>query len=508
MLLVACPAKPGAEAVAPGHDVGGGEVVDTGSGRVSQAVGDGGETNEETSKNRRARAPEISFSKTSDLELRYQGEGRTKVALAGALVVLEEDYRHLRAIDLETGAERWRLLAQGEPRGMHELHSYGDRVLLHAGGRLVIVDARKGRRIGDVSAVYNGGGCHLQIEGDACAYVCECMIQPIDCTSGAEVGSSYSSSENHIYFEIDEHESVCPIRPQLLGRKDELTVALVEGKDGLMGAVAFDTKGSVRWRREGLLSERGTFSAGWISAGMAADGSACWLAEHSSGELEVFECATGKQLWRTVVVTEQRLFHVCFLPADGGRLWLQTSAVKKMGGSVEVRDLQSGRRIWAQDTGGGISPWPRTRPFAGADLPQPTKLHLYDGSRGKVLRELEYGAGSVIVDDPRGGFLLAGDELTEFDEEAKIRRRRPRALPGLYGATAEHLVVGLPGDVGGTLVLRREDLTPSMRIDGQVAWVAMPGLGAGMMLFEGQRDEAPSRLFVVGPRRTTANVRR
>jgi len=508
LFLMACPAKPGGEAVAPGHDVGG---------VVSQAGGDGDETGEagqegqegqKKSKIRLATAPVISFAKTSDLELRYQGEGRAKVASAGALVVLEEDYRHLRAIDVATGAERWRLLAQDVPQGMHELHSYGDRVLLHAGGRLVIVDARQGHRIAEVSAVHNGGGCRLQIKGDACAYVCECMIQPIDCVSGAEIGPGYLSSENHIYFEIDEHESVCPIRPQLLGRKDELTVALVEGKDGLMGAVAFDTKGSERWRREELLSYRGTFSAGWVSAGMAADGSACWLADHSSGELVVFECATGKQLWQTVVTTELRVFQVHFLPADGGRLWLQTTATEKKGGSIEVRDLLSGRRIWAQETGRGFSPWPLTRLFGSGYLPQPTKLQIYDGSRGKVLRELEYKAGSVFVEDPRGGFLLAGDELTEYDEQAKIRRRRPRALPGLYWATVEHLVVQLPGEVGGTLVLRREDLTPSMRIDGQASLVSMPGLGAGMMLFEGQRGGAPSRLFVVGPRRGTATVRR
>ncbi|HGG58127.1 MAG TPA: hypothetical protein ENK31_10060, partial [Nannocystis exedens] len=506
LFLLACPAKPDAGAVAPGHGAEESEarIVDQGSEQALEVSREENNNNNNNNNNgnknnqERAAGPVIRFANTSDLELRYQGEGRAKVASAGALVVLEGDYRHLRAIDPVTGAERWRLLAQDEAHGMHELHSYGDRLLLHAGRRLVIVDARQGRRLGEAAAVRNGGGCRLQIEGDACAYVCECMLQLIDCASGIEVGPSYLSSENHIYVESDEHDSVCPIRPRLLGRKDDLTVALVEGKDGLMGAVALDRGGTARWRREGLLTHRGTFSAGWIAAGMAPDGGTCWLADLSGGELEVFDCASGKKLWRTVVATDKRYFQVALLPVDGGRLWLQTGGEK--GGSIEVRDLWSGRRIWAHETDPGISPWPRTLPFARTYLSPPTKLQIYDGGRGKVLRELELEVGSVLVDDPRGGFLLADDQLTEFDEQVKIRRRRPRALVGLLWAMAEHLVVMLP-DGAGALVLRREDLAESMRIDGEVAFIKTPGLGADVMLFEAQRGDAPTRLFLVGPRR-------
>ena len=182
----------------------------------------------------------VTFADGSDLELRFQGEAWATTIAAKRLILLEEDFRRLQAIDPATGAQSWRLEAQSDPGGQHDLYALDDRVFLHAGPRLVMVDAAAGRRLGEAKAYYNGGesGCRLRIEGDACAYVCGCTLQPIDCVSGAQVGPSFPSSENHIYFDMAEpHDTVCPIQPRLLGRAGDRSVALVEGADGLMGAI-------------------------------------------------------------------------------------------------------------------------------------------------------------------------------------------------------------------------------------------------------------------------------
>jgi len=449
-------------------------------------------------------APVVTLARPSDLEVRYQGVGLVTTSAAGSLVVLEEDYRHLHAIDPKSGAVRWRVEAQEAPKGRHDLYARGDRVLLHAGDRLVLVDAASGRRIGEAPAVFNSaeGECRVQIQGNACAYACSCSIQLFDCDTGARRGPGFWSSENHIYFEEGKpHDSVCPIRPQLLGPAGELTVALVEGADGRTGAVGVDRRGEIRWQRDGIIKTRGTFGAGSRAAGIADDGRVCWAADRYGGELEVFSCDTGKRLWtRPVEVAKTepealRQMYVRWLPIDGGRLWIE--AIGADGGTVEVREPETGRRIWAQKIEAGSRPWPLGRSLAGAYLPAPMTLRFFDGGRGDVVRKIELEEGARIIDDPRGGFFVLGDGIVEYDAQAKIRRQRPRSLQGVPRLTPAHVIVRLEKALE---VLRREDLSPSVRIDGEVSLLETPGLDPEIMVVVGYQAEGANDLLIVGPR--------
>ncbi len=441
----------------------------------------------------------MTLAEGSELELRFQGEAWATTIAAKRLILLEEDFVHLRAVDPASGAASWRLEAQSDPGGQHDLYAYGERVLMHAGPRLVTVDAAAGRRLGEAKALYNGSdrGCRLQIAGDACAYVCECLIQPITCGTGAPLGEGFASSENHIYFEMGEpHDSVCPIEPQLLGRAGELTVALVEDGAGLMGAVGVDPAGSVRWRLDGLIPRRGIFGGGGVEAGMAESGGLCWLMDAYEGDLVGFDCAAGKRLWGETIELRERRARVRWLAVDGGRLWVHTSG--DAGGSAELRDPASGRRIWAHTIPGGATPWPLDEPLAAAYLPQTTKLMIYDGARGRVVKELAVDERVRVVDDPAGGYLIIGDDLVELDAQAKVRRRRPRAIGELVGLTEEHLVVAEGESVE---VLRREDLTVSLRIDGGGLRMLDGGeLGPGALLFARGRRGAPTELLLFGRR--------
>jgi outer membrane protein assembly factor BamB len=447
----------------------------------------------------------VTFADGSDLELRFQGEAWATTIAAKRLILLEEDFRHLQAIDPATGAQSWRLQAQSDPAGQHDLYAAEDRALLHAGPRLVMVDAAAGRRLGEAKAYYNGGDsdCRLRIEGGACAYVCGCTLQPIDCGSGAQVGPSFPSSENHIYFDMAEpHDTVCPIQPRLLGRAGDRSVALVEGADGLMGAVGVDPAGVVRWRLDGLLPRRGTFSAGGVDAGISAENGLCWVIDSYEGDLAVFDCAAGQRLWGAKIEVGERQVRVVWLALDGGRLWIHTSGAE--GGSVELRDPASGGRIWAHALPGGTTPWPLDEALAQVYLPQRTKLLIYDGGRGRVVKEIAVDERLRVVDDPAGGFLVIGDDLVELDAQAKVRRRRPRAIRGLLGVTRDHLVVGEGEEVE---VLRRDDLTVSLRIDGKVRMLDSGELGPGSLLFARSQRGVPTEVLLLGPARAARRAR-
>jgi len=446
----------------------------------------------------------VTFAEGSDLELRFQGEAWAMTIAAKRLILLEEDFKHLRAIDPATGAPSWRLVAQSDPGGQHDLYADGERALLHAGPRLVMVDAAAGRRLGEAKAYFNGGdsGCRLRIEGGACAYVCECTIQPVACDSGAQIGPSFPSSENHIYFDMSEpHDTVCPIEPRLLGRAGEHSVALVEGEDGLTGAVGVDPAGVVRWRLDGLLPRRGTFSGGGVDAGMSEDGGLCWVLDSDEGDLEVFDCAAGQRLWGAKIEVSERQVRVRWLAIDGGGLWIDTSGAE--GGSAELRDPATGDRIWAHALPGAATPWPLDEALTGAYLPQTTKLMIYDGGRGRVVKEIAVDERLRVVDDPAGGYLIIGDELVELDAQAKVRRRRPRAVRGLVGVNRDHLVVS---EGEGVEVLRRDDLTVSLRIDGQVRMLDASELGPGSLLFARSRRGVPTELLLFGPAPVTPSA--
>lgn len=443
--------------------------------------------------------PKVTFAGGGDLEERYRGLGWAATAAAGLLIVLEEDFKHLRAIDLGDGATRWRLKAQDAPSGRHDLYAVDGRVLLHAGGRLVIVDPAGGRRLHEVSAPFNGNdvGCRLRAEAGACAFVCECSLQVFDCATGAAVGGSYRSHENHIYFDMSEpHDTVCPVRPQLLGRAGDVAVVTVEDDRGAYAAVGLDRAGGERWRVDGVVDDGGSMFGGSTSVGMAADGSRCWIA--LGDRIELFDCATGGGRARVDVPDSVLASDIRWLADGGGRLWI--ASARKDGGAVELR-AGDGRRIWAQSLGVGEHAWPLGQPLTGRYFARPSKLLLYDAARGRVAERLAIGEGTALVDDPRGGFWWVDDGVVEYDAQAKVRRRSPRELPGLLRLTQEHAVVR--ADPKALEVRRRDDGAAALRLDGVVSDLDLAAGPEGFVFYL-HREGAAGTILAVGPRRTDA----
>ena len=97
-----------------------------------------------------------------------------------------------------------------------------------------------------------------------------------------------------------------------------------------------------------------------------------------------------------------------------------------------------------------------------------------------------------------GGYVRSGDDLQELDARGKLRRRRPRPIQGLWMATPTHLVTQVASD-GSTraLVLRREDLTPALRLDARLAVVDGEPAGATSLVFLLHRGEQPARALVL-----------
>ncbi|MBK8263110.1 MAG: PQQ-binding-like beta-propeller repeat protein [Nannocystis sp.] len=437
---------------------------------------------------------EVTVEPGADLRVVVDVEGWAAVAVAGVVVVLERDFLHLRGFDAITGAERWRLRAQERASGQHSLYVHGERALLHAGGRLIYVDARSGQRLSESPAYHSGGdsGCALVERAGTCSYTCDCRLQLFECATGAMIGGAFNSAETHLYHDLSgEHDTVCWRRPATLGRSGVLDLALIDGAAGSHAIVAVDSRsGEQRWRREDLVP----LGVSYVRMGMSEDALTCFVADPEGALVRAFSCVTGATLWEGSLPPREGLHRRLEPRFLGNDLWLAWAS--DVGTEVEVR-APSGKTRWRRGFAAHELPWPAEGSVGDATRWQapPYELVFVRSTTGEALGRAPVAEQAAIFADPLGGLVIAGARVEERGRDGALRRDRAAPMTGIHSATTRHFFAG---DRESTTALRREDLRPALRIRGQISAIEGSGLAATARLFYGHREApTPGRILLL-----------
>lgn len=427
------------------------------------------------------------------------------VALPGMIVALDPDFMHLRGLDPATGAEAWRTSVQERPSGMHTLYPLGERVLLHAGPSLAIVDARDGKLLDRRHAGgYNGGdgGCGLRIvrgmadipwrthvpwdsESVACGIACDCGLQLFDCATGAPQ-QRYDSAVTHLYHSLSEpHDNVCWKPPRLLGRVKGRTFAAIEVGDGYeLVALAGDR---VAWQDARLGAAVGRFTPSGGDEGRDV----CWAS--ADDELVVWTCSTGKPRWRArhdpaEGYARERVRLV------GDRLLVERRTDRR--NVVEARALSTGKRLWqrvlAADRAALIDADLPGAPWWDGGL---TYVRI-DPVTGATLTELPLAARESLWRDPAGGYVRAGGAAyAELDADGRERRSVARDMSGTTWLDGHFVVLADPTRL---TVLRRPSLAVALTAAGQFdVSESNAALAPGSLLLRERRKDEPMRIALL-----------
>lgn len=420
------------------------------------------------------------------------------VALPGRVVALEPDYQHLRGFDPVTGAELWRTQAQERPNGLHTLYPLGERVLLHAGPLLAIVDAQSGAVVARTEA-WHGERCGLRIvrgleqrwrehvpwdsETVACAYHCECSLQLFDCATGARQ-QRFNSSVTHLYHSLSQpHDNVCWKPPRLLGRARGRTLAAIEVDDDYrLEALTAD---ATAWQDARLGAAIGRHAG----VGGDAGRDVCWT--QADDELLVWTCSTGKLRWRARrepqeghVVERTRL--------DGDLVIGERRSDRHV--VLDARALATGKRLWQR-----VLAADRALLFAGerpdAWRDGPITYMRIDPATGATLAELTLPKGDALWPDPAGGWVRTGDAYAELDGEFKPRREVARDMSHTTWLGGQFIVQATADRL---TVLRRPALDVALAAAGRFAVVeSSAALEPGALLLREHRKDEPLRVVLL-----------
>lgn len=445
------------------------------------------------------------------LRLVHEGRGWDFAVAPGRVVALAEDFQHLAAVDAATGKPLWRVQAQTQPMGRHNLHVQGERLILHAGPARIHVDLRSGAIVGRASGYYNGGdsGCGLRIvEGDqradwagwiaphragaACAEACECSLRLFACGDGAAIGTPFLASETHLYHSLSEpHDTVCWNPPALLLRAATATIVRVEDEQHQPSVLGLDpASGATLWQRPELAEVIGAHTG---HAGVDPAGALCWVADRV--QLVVFTCATGATRWRLRLGEPETIADTSLTWHKGQLLVQHRDAVRTQ---LSLHDGAGGARRWQQRLpadrlvlSGGASP-----PLYSPGPPVAAYV-IVDPGTGLRRGEIAVVPGKqVLRPAPEGGYLRLDDaQLAEFDRDGKLLRERPQASDHIAGVSTRHLVELQRDHVR---VLRRDNLQPVLHLPG--SWQLAPSEAAlgpdALVLIEHRGAELPRVLLL------------
>ena len=100
-------------------------------------------------------------------EVTWRAPAWDVTAVGERVVVLEEDFLHIKAIDPQKGKILWRTKFQNkDPRGMHSLiATESGRLFVYAGPQLIEVDPQNGKEKGRLTTVWNRHECRLKVRG-------------------------------------------------------------------------------------------------------------------------------------------------------------------------------------------------------------------------------------------------------------------------------------------------------------------------------------------------------
>ncbi|WAS98868.1 hypothetical protein [Nannocystis punicea] len=429
-------------------------------------------------------------------------------ALPDRVVVLADDFLHLGGYDPLTGAEQWRIKAQERASGMHTLYPLGERVLLHAGPDLIVVDAKNGAVIGRHPAGgFNGGDdkCHLSLmQGldhrsrqyltyapatSVCATSCECSFVLFRCDTGEQYGTRMHGSISHVYHSLREpHDNVCWTPPRLLGRVKGRTLLALE-QDGGRGYVAsaVDDAGKTLWRRPELGEAMPRFRP--VDGDAASD--TCWSLDEV--EMTVWTCSTGQIRWRARW-PEESAYVRTDARALGDRVLIRRRSTSAS--TAELRELARGKTLWRRE----LAP-DRVAITPGEDPAEltwdtPVTYAWLDPATGKPLRELAIAKDHALIRDPRGGYLrIGGTDHTEIDRDGRPLKTVPKDIRKASHIGERLLTVS---DEQQLVVLRRPELAPVLTTSGNFyPDEATAALGPAALLLIEHRGSEPLRLVLV-----------
>lgn len=424
--------------------------------------------------------PRVLTDPGSGVHVVWASAAAAATVVGSQVVVLEPDLRHLGTYRWSDGEPRWRIELP-DPGPAVRLHGLGERVLLHAGDRVTVVEAARGRVLGEHRALpwVEPEAPELHERLGACAWVAPCGIQVLDCTEAAPLGPAW----------VDPAVPACR-RPELLGRHGASIVLLASapppGEAASPGAAPGPTL-------MGLQASGGTVA--WphplphpdARVGATDDG-ACWILDERASLLTVLDCGSGAPRW------EQ--------PLGPGALRAHGTP-----GAVVVAREHGGRwRLVAHDTADGRPRWStrlarRQHPLLPqGPLPDDAQAlgtrrsyGLVDPVEGRVVGELVAGRDEALWRDPTGGFVLIGRDLRELDAEGRLVRQRPFSAARVQAVTSTHLVV----QEGDALeVYDRDQLRERARLEGRLRIDATAALPDDRLLL--RRDGDDGVVLVLG----------
>ncbi|MCY1068793.1 PQQ-binding-like beta-propeller repeat protein [Nannocystis sp. RBIL2] len=455
-------------------------------------------------------APMSALAPGPGIRVALDVRGWAVVALPDRLVVLDDDFRHLRGFDPVTGAELWRVQAQSEPRGWHTLYAVGDRVLLHAGSDLVAVDARRGELVATHPArVFNGSedACRLDIWHGfddrrrrwtpddpaltACAAACTCTRRLFRCDTGAPIGKPFNGNEIYLHDELEESASMlCVGAPNWLGRiGGKYLLGVRAGPDAYEG-IAVDGEGKVLWRRPELSAAVEPYRR--FDGDVAAD--ACWSIDSTS--MVAWTCSTGQIRWQAQFPGEQKGYSGEAHVVAPGLLLVRRRSESEL--QVELRDVTTGKQRWRRTLPPdrvALAPGENTDVLAYAHT---TTYAWLDLRKGATLREHTIAPDQSMTRDPAsdGYIRLGGPEVALLSREGEVLQTVPKATPGIQWLGA--------GFVAGReerrfTVLRRPDFAVALAVEG--AWLvedSSAALGpAAVVLLDQRGQDEPLRIVVL-----------
>jgi outer membrane protein assembly factor BamB len=409
-------------------------------------------------------------------------------AVAGRMVVVDDGFLSVTALDAATGAVAWSARLQSAPAsGAHGLLVDGASVLAWFGERAHVLDGATGKGHGSYETVRHGDGCGLWVNEGMCARVCPCSFALADCTTGQLASTTY---QGKYVEEIDPDGGMSSgcwgFDGWPLGVAGKLAMISVNDPKAHVAGVDPATKTEV-WHRDMSASPQ------TYETGHSTDGKTCWFTARDYS-LAVVDCATGKELWTSKGVAGSPRHFIIDLPGRGLFEQKLTTAT--------LRDERTGRVLWSVALPAGGVGWPKgAAPTMGAiqRLDNATSVAVLDPGNGKVLARVAVPKAADVIPDVGGGFFVAQrNELVAYNAAGtETARASVPAFNIELGATL--IAMGRDPDV---VVVDKQSLRELLRVPGpNLSFVVEGALGTGRVIvfqYDG-KHVGRARLYAVTP---------
>ncbi len=372
----------------------------------------------------------------------------------GKLVVIDDGFLSVTAIDAATGKQAWTTKVQTAPaRGSHDLVVDRTNVLAWFGNQAHVLDAATGKLARSYETIEHANKCGLWVNEGMCARVCECSFALAQCSTGVLASTTYRGTYREEFDPDGGRSSGCwGFDGWPLGMAGQLALVSVDAPKPHVAGIDPTTAKEV-WSREMMASPQ------TYETGHSVDGKTCWFGNHDKS-LAVLDCATGKQLWTTPGIKGNDRHLV--IPILGRGLFEQKQA------TATLYTERTGKVIWTRKLPAGAVSWPKgSAPVA--DLPRPTgvedagDLVILDPTTGKQLTKVPIPKGADLIPDTGGAFFISqGKELVAFDATGALITRA--ALPSYNMKLGETLIaMGRNPDI---VVVDKKTLKELLRVQG------------------------------------------